>query len=160
MAGYKGRQGRRPVPTTLKALRGNPGKRPLSDDEPRPEATLPAPPSHLSAEAKREWWRLGRQLKAIGLMTNIDRGALALYCQAWSRWLEAEKALKTYGVMVKSPNGFPMQSPYLAVANKAMEQIRTMLCEFGMSPSSRTRVHATPHADEEDEMDRWLRGSS
>jgi P27 family predicted phage terminase small subunit len=121
---------------------------------------LPGPPAQLSAEAKREWWRLGKQLATLGLLTNIDRAALALYCQAWARWLEAEKALKTYGVMVKSPNGFPMQSPYLAVANKAMEQIRAMLTEFGMSPSSRTRVHAAPQADEEDELERWLRGSS
>jgi len=158
LAGYKGRQGRKPVPTTLKMLRGNPGKRPLSDDEPRPKAKLPAPPSHLSAEAKREWWRLGKQLAAMGLMTKVDRAALALYCQAWARWLEAEVALKKYGVIVKSPNGFPMQSPYLAVANKAMEQIRAMLTEFGMSPSSRTRVHATPQPDEEDELERWQRG--
>jgi P27 family predicted phage terminase small subunit len=157
MAGYKGRQGRKPLPTSVKVLRGNPGKRPLSDGEPRPEATLPAPPSHLSAEAKREWQRLGRQLVAMGLMTKIDRAALAMYCQAWARWLEAEKALKAYGVMVKSPNGFPMQSPYLAVANKAMEQIRAMLTEFGMSPSSRTRVHVTPQVDEEDEMERFVR---
>ncbi len=157
MAGYKGRQGRKPVPTTLKVLRGNPGKRPLSDDEPRPKAKLPPPPSHLSAEAKREWWRLGKQLAALGLMTNIDRGALAIYCQAWARWLEAEQALKTYGVMVKSPTGYPMQSPYLAIANRAMEQIRAMLTEFGMSPASRTRVHAAPAgANEEDPVEQWL----
>ena len=156
MAGYKGRQGRKPVPTKLKMLRGNPGKRPLSDDEPRPKAKLPGPPAHLSAEAKREWWRLGKQLAALGLMTSIDRGALAMYCQAWARWLEAEQALKTYGVMVKSPNGFPMQSPYLAVANKAMEQIRAMLTEFGMSPASRTRAHALSGAEEEDPIEAWL----
>jgi len=160
MAGYKGKQGRKPKPTQLKMLRGNPGKRPLPKGEPQPKAKLPGPPAQLSAEAKREWWRLGKQLATLGLLTNIDRAALALYCQAWARWLEAEKALKTYGVMVKSPNGFPMQSPYLAVANKAMEQIRAMLTEFGMSPSSRTRVHAAPQADEEDELERWLRGSS
>ena len=160
MAGYKGKQGRKPKPTQLKVLEGNPGKRRLRKDEPQPKAKLPGPPAQLSAEAKREWWRLGKQLATLGLLTNIDRAALALYCQAWARWLEAEKALKTYGVMVKSPNGFPMQSPYLAVANKAMEQIRAMLTEFGMSPSSRTRVHAAPQADEEDELERWLRGSS
>lgn len=69
----------------------------------------------------------------------MDKAALALYCQAWGRWVEAEDYLKKYGVMVKSPNGFPMQSPYQAVANKAMEQMRALLTEFGMSPSSRTR---------------------
>jgi P27 family predicted phage terminase small subunit len=93
----------------------------------------------------------------MGLLCKIDRAALALFCQAWARWVEAEEALKRYGVMVKSPSGFPMQSPYLAVANKAMEQMRALLAEFGMSPSSRTRVHATPQVDEGDELEQWLR---
>jgi hypothetical protein len=45
------------------------------------------------------------------------------------------------------------------VANKAMEQMRALLAEFGMSPSSRTRVHATPQVDEDDPMERLLRES-
>ena len=77
-----------------------------------------------------------------------------MYCQAWGRWLEAEGALRKYGVMVKSPNGLPMQSPYLAVANKAMEQMRSLLSEFGMSPASRTRVRVEPVDEEEDVFER------
>jgi P27 family predicted phage terminase small subunit len=77
-------------------------------------------------------------------MTEIDGAALALYCQAWARWIEAEQNLVRYGVVVKSPSGFPMQSPFLAIANKAMEQMTRLLAEFGMSPSSRTRVAAAP----------------
>ena len=160
MAGYKGKQGRKPKPTQLKKLAGNPGKRPLNENEPEPKTRIPACPFHLSGDAKKEWERVAPLLENLRLLSDIDRAALALYCQAWSRWLEAEQALKTYGVMVKSPNGFPMQSPYLAVANKAMEQIRAMLTEFGMSPSSRSRVHVTPQVDEEDGLERWLRGGS
>jgi P27 family predicted phage terminase small subunit len=76
---------------------------------------------------------------------------LALYCQAWARWVEAERSLEKYGVMVKSPNGFPMQSPYLAVANKAMEQMTKLLTEFGMSPSSRARAAVAPQPPEQPE---------
>ena len=147
-------QGRKPVPTALKVLRGNPGKRPLNDGEPLPERHLPPPPRHLSAAARREWKRLGQELLILGLVTTIDTGALAMYCQAWGRWLEAEEALRKYGVMVKSPNGLPMQSPYLAVANKAMEQMRSLLAEFGMSPASRTRVRVEPVDEEEDVFER------
>ncbi|MFP3569823.1 P27 family phage terminase small subunit [Paraburkholderia sp. SIMBA_030] len=35
----------------------------------------------------------------------------------------------------------PIQSPYLAIANKAHEQMAHMLAEFGMTPSS--RAHCT-----------------
>ncbi len=84
------------------------------------------------------------ELLSLGLLTSIDRAALAAYCQAWGRWVEAEEALKKHGVVVRSPNGFPIQSPYLAIANKARDQMRSMLTEFGMSPSSRSRVVAEP----------------
>ena len=83
---------------------------------------------------------MGRKLLKLGLMTDIDRGALALYCQSWGRWVEAEKQLTQYGTVIVSPNGFPVQSPYLAVANRAMAQMTKILVEFGMSPSSRSRV--------------------
>ena len=147
MAGVRGRSGGRPVPTRLKVLRGNPGKRRLSDREPEPNTGLPAPPDHLSDEAKREWERAGGLLATLGLVSDLDRSALAGYCQAWGRWVEAEEALRQYGVVVKSPSGFPMQSPFLAVANKALEQMRSFLIEFGMTPASRTRVHATKSAE-------------
>ena len=140
MAGRPGRSGRKPKPTLLKLFEGNPGKRPLNKNEPKPRPAVPCCPSHLSGEAKKEWRRIVPELAAVGLITRIDRAALAMYCEAWGRWLEAEDALRKYGVMVKSPNGFPMQSPYLAVANKAMEQMRGLLTEFGMSPASRTRI--------------------
>ena len=90
---------------------------------------------------------------AVGLLTRIDREALALCCQAWARWVEAEAGIAKHGLMVKSPNGFPMQSPYLAIANKAMEQVRSFLAEFGMSPSSRTRVRAEPVQSEPDPLE-------
>jgi P27 family predicted phage terminase small subunit len=150
-------QGRKPQPTALKLLKGNPGRRPMNENEPRPEPRLPQAPSHLSETAKREWKRAGRMLLQLGLITGIDRPAFALYCQAYGRWVEAEEALRQYGVMVKSPSGFPMQSPYLAVANKAMEQMRSLLSEFGMTPASRTRVQAVL-PEEEDEFEAFLRG--
>jgi P27 family predicted phage terminase small subunit len=148
--------GRKPQPTRLKLLNGNPGRRPLNEREPEPQVRLPQAPTHLGAAAKKEWRRAGRFLARSGLISDLDRAAFAAYCTAWGRWVEAEEALKTYGVMLKSPNGFPMQSPYLAVANRAMEQMRSLLAEFGMSPASRTRVAGTP-SDEDDEFEAFLR---
>ncbi len=155
MSGVKGQSGRKPKPTSLKLLQGNPGKRELNESEPKPTPRLPRPPEHLGEEAKKEWRRAGRFLLQLGLVSDIDRAAFAAYCQAWGRWVEAETALKTYGVMLKSPNGFPVQSPYLAVANRAMDQMKSLLSEFGMSPASRTRVAGVAFQDDEpDEFER------
>ena len=147
--------GRKPTPTKLKLLSGNPGKRPLNANEPQSAVRLPQAPKHLSDEAKKEWRRTGRLLAQMGLISDLDRAAFAAYCTVWGRWVEAEEALKTYGFMLKSPTGFPVQSPYLAVANRAMEQMRSFLAEFGMSPSSRTRVAASGPPVGETEHELW-----
>ena len=135
----------KPKPTHLKLIKGNPGRRPLNKDEPKPKEIKPRCPPHLSDEGKREWRRISKTLHKLGLLTEIDGAQLSLYCQAWGRWVDAEKALKTSGTVVKAPNTeWPMQSPYLAIANKAMEQMQKALSEFGMSPASRARVSVGP----------------
>lgn len=140
-------RGRRPKPTRLKVLTGNPGKRPLNMDEPRPEAAIPDCPSELGPVAKQEWARLVGDLAKLGLLTNLDRAALAAYCAAYALWAEATEAIQKYGAMVKSPTGFPMQSPYVAVANRQAEIMMRIASEFGFTPASRSRI-ATPSPTE------------
>jgi phage terminase small subunit len=70
-------RGRRTNPTRLKALTGNPGKRPLNANEPRPEPAAPECPPELSPIARQEWIRLTAELAKLNLITHLDRGALA-----------------------------------------------------------------------------------
>jgi len=141
--------GRRPKPTYLKLLQGNPGKRRLNPDEPKPPVELPPPPDHLNDVAKKEWQAMGEQLVRLGLLTSIDRAAFSAYCVTYARWVEAEEALKATGPVVRSPSGFPMLSPFYTVANQSLSQMRAYLTEFGMTPSSRSRtsVHAPEQTD-------------
>jgi len=125
----------------------------VSENEANPEPSIPECPEELSDEAKKEWERVSAELLPMGLLSRIDRAALAGYCQAWATWIEAQASLREYGVIIRSPSGFPMLSPYLSVANKAFEQMRMMLAEFGMSPSSRTRVHAVPPPREDNALE-------
>jgi len=135
-------RGRKPTPTKLKLLRGNPGKRALTDNEPKPAPAIMPAPAHLSEEAQREWDRVVQLLEPLGLFSELDVGALSVYCSAFGRHVEAEEALKQYGAVIMSPNGYPQQSPYVALANRAADQMLKALVEFGMSPSSRARVAA------------------
>jgi P27 family predicted phage terminase small subunit len=137
-------KGRKPKPTHIKIVTGNPGRRPLNTSEPTPLQAIPDCPEHITGLAREEWERMAEDLFECGLLTVIDRVALEGYCVAYARWVDAEEAIKKHGVLVKSPNGFPMQSPLLAIANKAMAQLRGYLAEFGMTPSSRSRITATP----------------
>jgi len=140
-------RGRRPKPTRLKMLTGNPGKRPLNGSEPRPAAAVPECPEELGPVARTEWNRLVGELSALRLLTNLDRAALAAYCGAYALWAEATAQIQKYGAMIKSPTGFPIQSPYLAIANRQAEIMMRIASEFGFTPASRSRI-ATPSSHE------------
>jgi P27 family predicted phage terminase small subunit len=133
-------RGRKPLPSNVVRLRGNPGKRRLNHAEPRPAPRVPPCPSCLGDAARKEWQRLSKELAELGLLTRLDRGLLAAYCQAHALWVEAVASIARYGTMVKSPNGYPMQSPYVAVANKQVDIMVRIAAELGMTPSSRTRI--------------------
>jgi P27 family predicted phage terminase small subunit len=136
-------RGRKPVPTAMKILRGNPGRRPLNAHEPQPQAPVDlTPPAWLPEDARIEWADKAPMLQRLGLLTEADLDAFCLYCQAFARWKAAEKKLLEFGMVIKSSshNGFPIVSPYLQIASKAQQQATRMLIEFGLTPSSRSRV--------------------
>ncbi|MBS4083291.1 MAG: phage terminase small subunit P27 family [Rhizobiales bacterium] len=92
--------------------------------------------------ARREWDRLVVELGKLRILTNLDRAALASYCGAYALWAEAMEQIQKYGAMVKSPSGYPQQSPYLTIANRQAEIMMRIASEFGFTPASRSRISA------------------
>ena len=149
-------RGRKPKPNSIKNLEGNPGKRRINDREPIPPSGVPDCPEFLEGEARAEWFRTAAMLSDMGLLTPADRSALAAYCLCYARWVAAEEQVKKYGTIVKSPErGFPMKSPYLTVADQALENMRKFMVEFGLTPSSRSRIRI-PDGQQRDEFDVFL----
>jgi P27 family predicted phage terminase small subunit len=149
-------RGRKPKPTTLKLLTGIPGKRALNDREPTGPPGMPTCPAWLDSEAQAEWNRVTAELDAMGILSLADRSALTAYCKAWSRWVEAEEQVRKFGMIVKSPEkGFPMKSPWLCIADQALEAMRKLMVEFGLTPSSRSRLRL-PGGGGADELDQFL----
>jgi P27 family predicted phage terminase small subunit len=146
--------GRRPTPTNLKLLRGNPGKRPINTQEPRPKVEAPSCPPHLGEIARAEWRRMVKEMRPLNLLTRLDRAALAIYCDQWERWVMATEELRKYGPVLKMGTML-VTSPYIGIADKAMNQIRAIGTEFGFTPSARTRLHVSPsqkHGDPNDPL--------
>ena len=108
--------GRKPKPTAIKRLEGNPGKRKLNDQEPMPAKKAPKCPIWLEVEAKKEWRRTARQLEELGILTEVDMAAFAGYCQAYARWKEAEEFISRHGTIVKTPSGYWQQVPQVSIA--------------------------------------------
>lgn len=133
-------RGRKPTPIHLKLLQGNSDKRGANPTEPSPQRRAPTCPSHLCPPAKAEWKRLATQLTVLRILTELDRAALAAYCQAYGRWVEAERKLHETPMLLKLPSGYVQQNPWLTIANKQLELMHKYLTEFGLSPVARSRV--------------------
>lgn len=132
--------GRKPKPSALHELEGTRNRRANKNSEPLPTG-VPTCPKHLDKVARAEWKRISVELITLGLLTNIDRAALAGYCSAWSRWIHAEEQVKRFGAVIKSPkSGYPIQNPYLGIAHTSLDFIRKWASEFGLTPASRTRL--------------------
>ncbi|HHY08368.1 MAG TPA: phage terminase small subunit P27 family [Corynebacteriales bacterium] len=151
-------RGRKPKPTALKVLEGNPGKRPLNKNEPQPERKAPRCPSWLEPEAKKEWKRMAKTLEAIGVLTQVDKAAFAGYCQAYARWREAEEFLSKHGTIFKTPSGYIQQVPQVAIARNYLQIMKDFCSEFGLTPAARTRIRVdTESATSDDPMETLLR---
>ena len=145
-------QGRKPKPTAVKQLEGNPGKRELNTKEPKPQKKAPACPKWLDDEAKKEWRRLSKQMEQMGILTEVDMTAFAGYCQAYARWKEAEEFISKHGAIVKTPSGYWQQVPQVAIAHKYLAIMKNFCQEFGLTPSSRSRIAAESNIDTSDDM--------
>jgi len=143
-------KGRKKIPTALHLLRGNPGKRKLNEREPTP-ARLEnlEPPAWLDADAQTEWNRVAPLLARLGVLTETDGDALAAYCEAFTTWKAATQRLRQFGLVIKRSKvpGDVVISPYVKIAHHAMAQMRAFLVEFGMTPSSRARIHTAAPAE-------------
>lgn len=134
--------GRKPKPTALKVLEGNPGKRPLNSKEPKPKTTRLKCPEWLEEEAKKEWKRLAKPLQQMGVLTEVDLMPFAGYCQAYARWKEAEEFITKHGSIVKTPSGYWQQVPQVSIAQTNLKLMVKVGEQFGLTPSSRSRLIA------------------
>jgi P27 family predicted phage terminase small subunit len=150
-----GARGPKPQSNVIRFLRGNPGRRALDlSDGVQPEVAVPDVPRHLGKEARKEWKRITAELEEVGLVSRLDRAALAIYCQTWGRLVLAEQALEARrqqaeddgadqaeAVFIqRTPTGFMRESALIRIVGKLQQDCDRYLASFGMSPSSRSRV--------------------
>ncbi|MDB5409292.1 MAG: phage terminase small subunit family [Rhodospirillales bacterium] len=148
--------GRKPLPTHLKLVKGTARPHRLNKAEPQPAIAVPKPPAHLDERARAKFAAMAETLARHGLMTELDAGALARYAVVWCRWIEVEAEVKRRGPIVKTEGGNIIQNPYLSVANKCLLQMAQIESEFGLTPSSRSRIRAVAPADAADPFEEYL----
>lgn len=150
-------RGRKPKPTAVKEMAGNPGKRALNKKEPKPDKQIPTCPDHLKGVARQEWERIAKELFALGIISKLDRASLAICCTAYADYVKACEKLETEGEVIISDKGGAYQNPWMAIKKRSMDQVVKFYAEFGMTPSGRSRVKVDM-PDEEDELEKLLFG--
>jgi P27 family predicted phage terminase small subunit len=137
-------RGRRPTPSHLRLLQGNPQHMPINKNEPQPPpvATVEAP-DYLSGYALDEWYRIAPGLRVMGLLTELDVHILAAYCIAYSRWREVEEKLAEMREKDPVTRGLLIDgkiNPLVKISRNCATELLRFAGEFGFTPAARTRI--------------------
>jgi phage terminase small subunit len=149
-------RGRKPKPTLLKKLHGNPGQRKLNEREPQPTTPLADPPPDFNADM-REIWQYALQNAPPGLLRGLDRSVLAAWVVACSIHTEAVRQYARRGDALLLRIGAPpppgqldlrafMQNPLFPVINKQATIMLKAAEQLGFSPVARARVQSAGDA--------------
>jgi P27 family predicted phage terminase small subunit len=137
----------------LRLVRGNPGKRPINRREPKPRGSLVAPPEGISPQAAKVW---AREIACVppGLLKQLDTMVFLSYCVSCADFEDAAARVAKTGLMVKSPNGHPIQNPYLAIRNRQAGLVLKYAREMGFTPAARAGIALDPDDDGEQSVAR------
>lgn len=145
MAGTTGRSGRRPKPTALKKLAGNPGKRALNDNEPAFTALKAVQPPDWFVEqtlplATVMWEMTARELCQQGLLCVTDLAILERWCVAYEFWRRAVMDIAKQGHVLIGATGGPIKNPALTAKKEQESEMNSTGALLGLDPSSRQRL--------------------
>lgn len=126
-----------------------------------PETNRVACPEWLCEVGKEEWNRIEKDLIELGLLTNIDINQLAIYCDAYAKYIKASQEIDKYGLVIKHTNKSGatniVTNPYVQIASKYAELVKKFCDEFGLTPTSRARI-AIPKKENNDAPPDRIRG--
>ena len=144
-------KGRKPTPSHLKVVRGTNRADRANNSEPKPRRELPSAPAHMTDRGREAWGYVCGIADRMGILTEADALALELLCEARSDWLSARDEITAAGGETYTTDaGLIKAHPAVAMRNDAARRMQSLLAEFGMSPSSRSKVSAKDDDDETD----------
>ncbi len=150
-----GERGPLTKPAALQLIQNNPSKKSMSallDEALRVPVAIPPLPNFMrytgdgpaiAMEARAEWERITPHLQKLGLISEIDRAAIGLYCFWWALGEILRERIVVEGpdaLIDVTPSGYKQMSAKVQLAARADRECQVLLAHFGMSPASRSRV--------------------
>lgn len=114
------------------------------------------PPDYLCEIGRKKWIEVSNGLNELGLLTNLDKDAIGMYCNTYATYINATKAMADAGMVNTSSSGYSQISPYVTIINNSLKTMRSLQTEFGMTPASRGKVKSTKEPD--DNFDDFVNG--
>jgi P27 family predicted phage terminase small subunit len=153
-------KGRKPKPTALKIVTGNPGKRKLNEREPKPgtgrpplpawlDELLPDPSEGQSGKEARSairsaWERVAERCEAMGVLTVADGVALEVISVTLELYRSAVRELIRDGQTCRHEldDGTVKlkRHPAVGTAGQWATLINALLAKFGLTPSDRVKL--------------------
>lgn len=135
-----GRRGPPPTPTAILQMRGS-SLVPQREGELSFPVSAPSCPTWLNAEAKAEWKRQVKHLESAGVIAEVDRAALAAYCEAWGEFRDLCAEVQK---LAASDGGYTVaiNRGLVNAKAKAVERLLRLAGQFGFTPAARTRIKA------------------
>ena len=153
-----GLRGPAPKPTGVRILEGCRAHRPLPPNEPQFSLGAPLQPKKMSRQARLVWKELVNEMAPAGVLRSVDQRALwqlaedeallaEVYAGLWKTIHALEDKAKAEG---KDLPGGPLFALVTMTSGRlAMNAVRDLAArviierrEFGLTPSSRTRIAA------------------
>ena len=138
-------KGRKPTPTKILEARDSwHAKTAARRSEPKPKMGKPKCPTWLKGRARSMWKKISGDLFDLGVLSLNDENTLVRYCQLWARWRKCEEFIEKNGesFQTESRNGELSYRlyPESRVAQALAAELRKLETEFGLTPSSRSRI--------------------
>lgn len=105
--------------------------------------------------AHNEFVRVVNEAGKIDILDNLDLSILAIYCKAYSSYIECTEHIKQKGYTGIGKDGFEKISPYVTAQNKYVEQIFKCSTKLGLATTDRLKLIVP--VDDVSEVNKFLK---
>ncbi len=113
-----------------------------AESESRSVFDPPKMPTFLKGASRKHWKELVENLMKHQIINELDADILSMYCQAYARWLDADKELSDTSMFQKSPNGYEQYSPQFTAWRELTMMCLKIADKLGLTPPARIRLKA------------------
>ncbi len=156
--------GRKPLATAVKKHKGSfinqPGRE--NKNEPLPPKGWPKKTPLVAADplASAKWDETCQLLQDMDVLTKADKDLLELFCMNYSQYIALLKKIQKIGIITEFTNHrgetVMKRSPYQAELGKITDRQAKLLTEFGLTPSSRSKIATVGSTKPESSFDKWI----